>query len=123
MLLLTEVVPILPRDRIKKTEKEGKRWEKRRKDNETEFALYRYGFAYLTGLSDCICARQTPPVFKIKKKHPSGEYISYCSSYSGQMTESEIISIKKIINMRKKGNYAYSKDPFSRPANVLRFPY
>jgi hypothetical protein len=34
MLLLTEVIPILPRDRIKKPEKEGKHWEKRRKDKE-----------------------------------------------------------------------------------------
>jgi hypothetical protein len=32
MLLLTEVVPILPRDRIKKTEKEGKHWDGRREE-------------------------------------------------------------------------------------------
>jgi hypothetical protein len=51
-LLAIEVAPILPRDQTRKTEKEGKRWEKRRNDNETEFALYRYGVAHLTGLSE-----------------------------------------------------------------------
>jgi hypothetical protein len=40
MLLVTELASILPlRDRIRKTEKEGKHSEQRRKDNETEFAL------------------------------------------------------------------------------------
>jgi hypothetical protein len=117
------MVAILPRDRIKKTEKEGKHWERRRKDNETEFALYDYGFAYLTGLSNRICAWQTPPVFKIKRKHPPGEFISDCSSHTGQITKPEIISIMKIMDMPKKGNDAYSKDPFSRPTNDLRFPY
>jgi hypothetical protein len=80
------------------------RWYYERKDNETEFALYRYGFAYLTGLSDRICARQTTPVFKFKRKHPSGKFISYCSSPARHMTE------RKIMNMRKKGNDAYSND-------------
>ena len=75
MLLLTEVAPILLRDRIKKIAKERKDWQ--RKDNETEFTIYRYGFAYRTGLSDPICARQTTRVFKIKRKQSCAEFIRY----------------------------------------------
>lgn len=104
MLLAIKVASILPRDQIRKAENEGRHWEKGRKDNETEFALYRYGIAYLTGLSDRICARQTTPVFKFKRKHPSGKFISYCSSPARHMTE------RKVMNMRKKGNDAYSND-------------
>jgi len=39
----------------------------RRKNNEVEFALYRYGFAYFTGLSDLVCTRHPMPVYKIKR--------------------------------------------------------
>lgn len=81
MLLRAEAVPILRPGRIKKTEKEGKHGEKRSKDNETEFALYRYGAAYLTGLSDRICVWQATPGFKIRKKHPPGEYFGYWFSH------------------------------------------
>jgi hypothetical protein len=42
----------------------------RRKNYETEFAVYRYGFAYLAGLSDPVCVRKTSPVFNIRSKHP-----------------------------------------------------
>jgi hypothetical protein len=86
MLLLTEVAPMLPRDRIIKTAKEGKNWEKQRKYNETEFALYHYGCANLTGLSDRICTQQTTLVCKIKRKRPCAEFIRCGSSLTGQMT-------------------------------------
>jgi hypothetical protein len=46
-----------------------------RKDNETEFALYRYGFAYHTGLSVCIPVRRSTPVLKIKRDYYSGGLI------------------------------------------------
>jgi hypothetical protein len=52
---VTEAVPILRRDQIKKTGKESKPGAKRSKDNEIEFALYPYGTAYRIGLSDRIC--------------------------------------------------------------------
>ena len=76
----------------------------RRNDNKTEFTLYRYGYTYLAGLSDCICARQTAPVFKIRSACSPGEFIRYGVSHTGQMTN------RTIMNMRKKGNHAYSKD-------------
>jgi hypothetical protein len=88
MRLWTGAVPILPpRDRTKKTEKEGKQWEKRRKVNETKFDFYRYGVAHLTGLSDRVCAQQTTPVFKIKSKDPGAESTSYSSSRTAQITD------------------------------------
>jgi hypothetical protein len=74
---VTEAVPILRRGQIKKTGKESKHGEKGSKDNETEFALYRYGAAYRIGLSDRICVQQTTPGFKIKGKHASGETTGY----------------------------------------------
>ena len=74
---MTEAVPIRRRGRIKKTGKENKRGEKSSKNNQTEFALYRYGAAYLIGLPDRICVQQTTPGFKVKNKHPSGETTSY----------------------------------------------
>ena len=68
---MTEEVPILWRGQTKKTGQEAEHGEKRGKDDETEFALYRYGAAYLIGLPDRICVQQTTPGFKIKSKHPS----------------------------------------------------
>jgi hypothetical protein len=47
----------------------------RRKDVEIEFALYRYGYAYRTGFSDCIYVWQTTPAFKVKRKYYSGGLI------------------------------------------------
>jgi hypothetical protein len=84
MLLLTEAVPILQRDRIKKTEKESKHWEKRRRDNETEFVLYRYGSAHLTGLSNRICAWQTTPIYKIKKSLTLAAFLAASSITPGK---------------------------------------
>jgi hypothetical protein len=46
-----------------------------RKDNETEFALYRYGFTYHTGLSVRIPVWRSTPVLKIKRDYYSGRLI------------------------------------------------
>ena len=83
-------------DRINKTEKVSNYADDvyrfcvlpRRKDNEIEFALYHHGFAYPAGLSDRICARPASPVFKIKGKNRSGEFIGHLS-HTGQMTNME----------------------------------
>jgi hypothetical protein len=69
---LTEAVRILPLDRIRKTEKEN---------NEIESTLYRYGFARYIGLSARFYARQTAPVFKIKRKYASDEFIGPCCNH------------------------------------------
>ena len=81
---MIELARILPRERIRKTEKEGKPWEKQ--NNEIEPALSRYGTPHLTGVSDRICARQATPVFKIKRKDPCVEFINDCSSYTRLVT-------------------------------------
>jgi hypothetical protein len=46
----------------------------RRKDNEIELLVYDYGFAYITGLSDPVCVRQTAQVFKIKRRYRCSEF-------------------------------------------------
>jgi hypothetical protein len=77
----------------------------RRKENETEFALYRYGSTDIAGLSGRICARQpTTTVFETKRNRPPGEFTGYCSS------RAEVMIKQKIMYTRKKGYDAYSND-------------
>jgi hypothetical protein len=78
---LPEAVQILPLDRIRKTEKEN---------NETEFALYRYGLAYYIGLSDRLYARHTTPVLNIKRKYASDEFIGPCGNHIGWLTYGKV---------------------------------
>lgn len=82
---------------------------------ETELTFYRYGLAYFTGLSNRICRQQAAPVFKTKRRYQTGEFISDRFRQTGQMTN------WKIINMRKKGKNAYSKNSFSGSTNAKRF--
>lgn len=53
---------------------------------EIEFALSRYGFGYLNGIPDCIYARQTSPIFNIKRKYSPCQFINYWFGHTGQMT-------------------------------------
>jgi hypothetical protein len=66
-----------------------------RKNNETETALYHYGFVYLACLSDRVCLRQTTPVFKIKRSVHSRELISIRFGRRRQMTNREITNMRK----------------------------
>jgi hypothetical protein len=85
-------------------------------DFEAAFTFYRYGSDYCAGLSYRIYAWQAASIFKNQKKYRAGERISRWFHPAGTMTD------QKIMNMRKKGFYAYSKNKFSRPAGSLRFP-
>jgi hypothetical protein len=81
------------------------------KDVEIESTFYRDGAAYLAGLSDRIYARQTAPAFETQREAPVGEFIGDRSSHAEEM------------NLRRKGNYAYSNNLFSTgPENAMRFP-
>ena len=65
----------------------------RRQDNETELDFYRYGYAYRTGLSNCISVRKTASIGKIKREYHSAEYISYRFDYTRQITLLKIVNV------------------------------
>jgi hypothetical protein len=75
----------------------------RKNNNETEFSLYRYGSVDLIGLSNRICAWQTAPDFKIKRKIYPHKLINCRFS---QLSRCSIKNYEHI----KEGNDACSKN-------------
>ena len=62
----------------------------RRIDNQTKFAFYRYGSAYLTGLSDPIRMWQNTAVFKIERRGRTGKLIGHESRHAGLESQLEM---------------------------------
>jgi len=55
------------------------------KKNEIKFAVHRYVFTHLTGLSNRVRIWKITPVFKIKGKYQSGKSVDCGLSHTGQM--------------------------------------
>jgi len=64
--------------------------------NEIEFAIYRNGYIYHTGLSNCVGAWQTAPGLKIRAKPSPGEFISKYSSHGRHLIHWAIPNTQKV---------------------------